>query len=50
MFGGLSVEEAAAALGVAESTVKADWRFARAWLQKALPEGSGDPGPSPVER
>lgn len=41
VFGGLLVEEVAAALDLAESTVKADWRFARAWLQKALPEGGG---------
>ncbi|MBK8100994.1 MAG: sigma-70 family RNA polymerase sigma factor [Planctomycetes bacterium] len=41
VFGGLLVEEVAAALQLAESTVKADWRFARAWLQQAmqLPEG-----------
>lgn len=39
VFGGLLVEEVAAALDLAESTVKADWRFARAWLQKALADG-----------
>lgn len=37
VFGGMLVEEVAAALDLAESTVKADWRFARAWLQRALP-------------
>ncbi len=31
-FGGLSIEEAASALGVARSTVADDWRMARAWL------------------
>lgn len=31
-FGGLSIEETALVLGVSESTVKADWRLARAWL------------------
>jgi RNA polymerase sigma-70 factor (ECF subfamily) len=31
-FGGLSVEETAAALGVSEETVTRDWRLARAWL------------------
>jgi DNA-directed RNA polymerase specialized sigma24 family protein len=36
VFGGLLVEEVAQALDLAESTVKADWRFARAWLQQAL--------------
>ncbi|MBL9078442.1 MAG: RNA polymerase subunit sigma-70 [Planctomycetes bacterium] len=37
VFGGMLVEEVAAALDLAESTVKADWRFARAWLQQAMP-------------
>lgn len=37
VFGGMLVEEVARVLGLAESTVKLDWRFARAWLQKALP-------------
>jgi len=31
-FGGLSVAEAATALGVSEETVLRDWRLARAWL------------------
>ncbi len=31
-FGGLSVEETAAALGVSEETVTRDWRLARGWL------------------
>ena len=35
-YAGLSVEEAAAALGVAPRTVKRDWAFARAWLFEAL--------------
>ncbi|MBL8750704.1 MAG: sigma-70 family RNA polymerase sigma factor [Planctomycetes bacterium] len=43
VFGGMLVEEVARALDLAESTVKADWRFARAWLQRALPRG-GPPG------
>ena len=38
VFGGLLVEEVAQALDLAPSTVKADWRFARAWLQTKLPE------------
>lgn len=37
-FGGLSVEETAAALGVSEMTVKRDWRTARAWLYAELAE------------
>jgi RNA polymerase sigma factor (TIGR02999 family) len=35
-FGGLSIEETAAALGVSVRTVKADWSFARAWLYQRL--------------
>jgi RNA polymerase sigma factor (TIGR02999 family) len=35
-FGGLSVPEAAEALGVSDTTVESDWRFARAWLSRAL--------------
>ena len=35
-FGGLSVEEAAEALGVAPLTVKRDWKMAKAWLYNAL--------------
>lgn len=35
-FGGLSVEEAAAALGVSPETAKRDWKMARAWLYAEL--------------
>lgn len=35
-FGGLSVEETAAVLGVSEETVKRDWRAAKAWLFREL--------------
>jgi RNA polymerase sigma-70 factor (ECF subfamily) len=35
-FAGLSVEEAAAALGVSPETVTRDWKFARAWLRTEL--------------
>lgn len=41
-FGGLSVEETAAALGVSVATVKRDWSFARAWLNREL--GMDDEG------
>ena len=35
-FGGLSVEETAAALGVSPDTVMRDWRLAKAWLLREL--------------
>jgi RNA polymerase sigma-70 factor (ECF subfamily) len=35
-FGGLSIEETAEALGVAERTVKRDWTMAKLWLLKEL--------------
>ncbi|MCB9892151.1 MAG: sigma-70 family RNA polymerase sigma factor [Planctomycetes bacterium] len=35
-FGGATLEEVAEALSVGLSTVKADWRFARAWLRQEL--------------
>ena len=35
-FGGLTLDEAADALGVSESTVTRDWRRARAWLRGEL--------------
>ena len=35
-FGGRSVEETAAALGVAEITVKRYWKFAQAWLRSKM--------------
>lgn len=38
-FGGLNVEETAEALGLADRTVKRDWRFARLWLRRELSRG-----------
>jgi RNA polymerase sigma factor (TIGR02999 family) len=35
-FGGLSIEESAAALGISASTVKREWAMARAWLHREL--------------
>jgi len=35
-FGGLGLEETAAELGVSRESVKLDWRFARAWLNREL--------------
>ena len=39
-FGGLSMDEAAQALGVSLRTVHNDWAFARAWLYRALTGGA----------
>jgi RNA polymerase sigma factor (TIGR02999 family) len=38
-FGGLSVEETARFLDVSASTVKGDWRVAKAWLARELTTG-----------
>ncbi len=43
-FAGLEVAEAAYLLGVSETTVKRDWRVARAWLKREL---SASPGNRP---
>ena len=40
-FGGLSVEEIAHTLKVSPETVKRDWRFAKAWLHRALTGENG---------
>jgi RNA polymerase sigma-70 factor, ECF subfamily len=40
-FGGLSVEEAAEALGVSPKTVKREWSVAKAWLYADLKERYG---------
>lgn len=38
-FGGLSIEETAAVLGISTPTVKRDWVMAKAWLFHKLDEG-----------
>jgi RNA polymerase sigma factor (TIGR02999 family) len=43
-FGGLTLEEAAACLGISPATAKRHWAVARAWLFAALSEG-GDINP-----
>jgi RNA polymerase sigma factor (TIGR02999 family) len=40
-FAGLSIEEAAASLGVSPATAKREWRLARAWLQREVSRGPG---------
>jgi RNA polymerase sigma factor (TIGR02999 family) len=37
-FGGLSIEDAAAALGISTATVKREWATAKAWLSRELGE------------
>jgi RNA polymerase sigma-70 factor, ECF subfamily len=45
-FGGLTVEETAAALGISARTVKRDWALAKGWLYRELTGGvSGPKGP-----
>lgn len=39
-FGGLSVEETAAILGISPATVKRDWVMAKAWLTRELGRGT----------
>ena len=40
-FGGMTVEETGAALGVSAATVKREWSVAKAWLYRALTKGAG---------
>ena len=35
-FGGFTLEEIASMLGVAQTTVERDWRFARSWLRREI--------------
>lgn len=39
-FGGLTVEEAAEALGVSRDTVLRDWQFSRDWLKREIRRGT----------
>jgi RNA polymerase sigma factor (TIGR02999 family) len=41
-FGGLSVEETAAVVGVSERTIKREWQMSRAWLRREISRGSAD--------
>jgi RNA polymerase sigma-70 factor, ECF subfamily len=53
-FGGLRDADVAAALGVSPSTVRDDWRMARAWLRDELGEepqqGAGPGGSADAQR
>jgi RNA polymerase sigma factor (TIGR02999 family) len=42
-FGGMTVEETAAALHVSTDTVKRDWRMAKLWLLKELDGAASEP-------
>jgi len=42
-FGGLSVDESAELIGLSPRTVKREWRWARAWLYRALNEERAQP-------
>ena len=42
-FGGLTVEETAAALGISPATVKRDWAVAKGWLYRELTGHRGTP-------
>jgi DNA-directed RNA polymerase specialized sigma24 family protein len=35
-FGGLSIDETSAVLGISTATVKRDWVMARAWLHREI--------------
>ena len=41
-FGGLTVEETAAALGTSTATVKREWAMAKSWLHRELTRGRSD--------
>jgi RNA polymerase sigma factor (TIGR02999 family) len=43
-FAGLTLDEAAAALGIARRSTDRYWAFARSWLYDALRQGDEDPG------
>jgi RNA polymerase sigma-70 factor, ECF subfamily len=42
-FAGLSVEETARLLAISEATVKREWQFAKAWIQRELARDEGRP-------
>jgi RNA polymerase sigma-70 factor (ECF subfamily) len=45
-FGGLTVEETAAALGVSVATIKREWAIAKGWLYRELTRDGRQPGSS----
>jgi RNA polymerase sigma-70 factor, ECF subfamily len=49
-FAGLTIPETAEALGVSHATISEDWRFARAWLRRALSTAVEPHAPGPRPR
>ena len=47
LFAGLSIEEAAEALGLSRATAFREWAYARSWLTAALAAGRGEIEESP---
>ena len=45
-FGGLSVEETAAVVGVSERTIKREWQMSRAWLRREIFRTAADAFPA----
>ncbi len=43
-FGDLTVPEVAEVLGLSQTTIEREWRFARAWLHRAISGGETDGG------
>jgi len=43
-FGGMTIEETAAILGISAATTKRDWNVAKAWLARELKRGSDGKG------
>jgi DNA-directed RNA polymerase specialized sigma24 family protein len=43
LFGGMSMEEIAASLGVSLRTAEGDWSFVRRWLAAAMSDDRGAP-------
>jgi len=41
-FGGLSVEETAALIGVSERTIKREWQMSRAWLRREMSRSAAE--------
>jgi RNA polymerase sigma factor (TIGR02999 family) len=45
-FAGLTIEQAAEALGISTSTADADWAYAKSWLRVAMSESATPHNPS----